>query len=134
MKRMLPILLLITLFAGTSVLTTAMADGHRDSGGRHGDDHDAHSGHWNYGWHDGHLGWLWVVGSALLIYDVTRPAPAPLPPVVMVQTSAPYTTPPTTPARAGYWYFCPSSGSYYPYVQTCPDGWETVPATPPPSN
>jgi hypothetical protein len=133
MKRMLSILLLITLYAGTSVLTIAMADGHSDSNWSHGHDHDAHDGHWNYGWHDGHLGWLWVVGSALLIYDVTRPAPAPQPPVVMVQTTAPYTTPPAVPTQAS-WYFCPSSGSYYPYVQTCPDGWEMVPATPPPSN
>lgn len=133
MKRAIPIFVLIALLASASVPSSAWADNHADSGWGHSDDHGGRGGHWDYGWHDGHLGWLWVVGSALLIYNVTRPAPAPQPPVVIVQTM-PYATPPVAPAQAGYWYFCPSSGSYYPYVQTCPDGWQTVPATPPPSN
>ena len=131
MKRTIPVLMLITLLASASVIPSAWADGHADSGWGHSDDHGGRGGHWNFGWHDGHLGWLWVVGGALLIYNVTRPAPVPQPPRVIVQTT-PYATPPAAPATA-YWYFCPSSGSYYPYVQTCPDGWETVPATPPPS-
>jgi hypothetical protein len=30
------------------------------------------------------------------------------------------------PAPRAYWYFCASAGAYYPYVQTCPEGWVTV--------
>lgn len=31
-----------------------------------------------------------------------------------------------------YWYFCPDSKTYYPYVKECPSGWQAVePVTPP---
>jgi hypothetical protein len=26
-----------------------------------------------------------------------------------------------------YWYYCPSYGSYYPTVQSCPEAWVPVP-------
>ncbi len=29
------------------------------------------------------------------------------------------------------WYYCESPKGYYPYVQSCPSGWQKVPATPP---
>ncbi len=29
------------------------------------------------------------------------------------------------------WYYCQSPKGYYPYVQSCPSGWQKVPATPP---
>jgi hypothetical protein len=39
-----------------------------------------------------------------------------------------------TPAPAsGTWYFCQSANGYYPYVAQCPEGWKSVPATPPPA-
>lgn len=39
----------------------------------------------------------------------------------------------TAPAPAsGTWYFCQSANAYYPYVAQCPEGWKSVPATPPP--
>ena len=25
-----------------------------------------------------------------------------------------------------FWYFCPDTGGYYPYVEDCPEGWELV--------
>ena len=34
---------------------------------------------------------------------------------------------------AGVWYYCDSSKTYYPYAQQCPEGWKTVPASPPPA-
>lgn len=43
---------------------------------------------------------------------------APPQPVVVYQNSAP---PP------GNWFYCRSSGQYYPYTQACPEGWVTVP-------
>ena len=33
---------------------------------------------------------------------------------------------------AGWWYYCESSRTYYPYVKECPSGWQRVPALPPP--
>lgn len=35
---------------------------------------------------------------------------------------------PTSP----YWYYCDDPKGYYPYVTSCADQWEPVPATPPP--
>jgi hypothetical protein len=34
----------------------------------------------------------------------------------------PYAVPPS------YWYYCSSSGAYYPSVSSCPEPWVTVPA------
>jgi Ni/Co efflux regulator RcnB len=39
---------------------------------------------------------------------------------------------PATGGTAGVWYFCPSANAYYPYVNQCPEGWQVVPASPPP--
>ncbi len=36
-----------------------------------------------------------------------------------------YAPPPPPP---GNWYYCRSSGQYYPYTDACPDGWMVVPA------
>jgi len=33
-------------------------------------------------------------------------------------------------AASNVWYYCPSSGGYYPSVQTCSESWVRVPATP----
>jgi len=33
------------------------------------------------------------------------------------------------PYAPSYWYYCPSYGAYYPYVTSCPDAWEPVPAS-----
>jgi hypothetical protein len=58
------------------------------------------------------------------------------PPAVIV------TQPPVAPATSyvapseegvGYWYYCESSKSYYPYVSQCPEAWKKVPAAPPPA-
>jgi hypothetical protein len=34
------------------------------------------------------------------------------------------------PPPPQYWYFCAESNTYYPYVEICPGGWETVVPTP----
>jgi hypothetical protein len=33
------------------------------------------------------------------------------------------------PPPSGYWYYCPSARTYYPYVTSCPDAWIPVPAS-----
>ena len=38
-----------------------------------------------------------------------------------------YPPPPTDP----YWYYCRAASAYYPYVKSCPGGWERyLPGTP----
>jgi hypothetical protein len=46
------------------------------------------------------------------------------PPVYVQQQAAP------APAPESFWYYCPSSKSYYPYVQSCPEAWVKVPPRP----
>jgi len=93
-------------------------------------------GKWHYRRYNGQIGWWWVVGGLSYLYTqpvypypdrylaptvVTRPAPTYSPPAAVV-----------APAVASQsWYYCESSDSYYPYTSTCPEGWQTVPATPP---
>jgi hypothetical protein len=39
----------------------------------------------------------------------------------------------TAPAgeQPGYWYYCEDPKGYYPYVESCPQGWRRVAPTPP---
>jgi hypothetical protein len=37
------------------------------------------------------------------------------------------------PAPEHYWYYCPDSKTYYPYVRECRNAWQRVPARPPTS-
>ena len=41
-----------------------------------------------------------------------------------------YSAPPRPMPPRGYdtWYYCGSSGQYYPYTDACPEGWQAVPA------
>lgn len=40
--------------------------------------------------------------------------------------NAPVTTPPKP-----VWYYCAQADGYFPYVQDCPEGWQSVSAEPP---
>ncbi|HZW11594.1 MAG TPA: hypothetical protein VFF81_00190 [Noviherbaspirillum sp.] len=52
----------------------------------------------------------------------------PSPPVYIEQNAAP----PLNGQQGGnWWYYCPSSRAYYPYVTECPQGWQLVPPQPP---
>jgi hypothetical protein len=33
---------------------------------------------------------------------------------------------PMPPPPSENWYYCDSSGQYYPYVRNCPEGWQAV--------
>ena len=56
-------------------------------------------------------------------------APAYYPQPTYVQPPAPAVQQPVQPAYS--WYFCPGSNGYYPYVSTCPGGWQPVSPVPP---
>lgn len=44
------------------------------------------------------------------------------------QQAAPQAVYSPPPPPSGSWYYCGSSGQYYPYTQACPEGWQAVPA------
>ena len=112
---------------------------------RHFNEHDVHhwaGGHWYHGNHDGRLGWWWVVGAAIdsaLWYSYAAPVypyPDPYAPTTVIVPPQPATMVQQAPqayqpSQTSVWYFCRSSGKYYPYTAACPEGWQTVPATPP---
>ena len=99
-------------------------------------DHDWHvwrGGRWVHGRHDGRLGYWWVVGSVWYFYPApVYPYPNPYEPPPAVIVTPPAATPPPPPP-AQYWYYCEAAKGYYPYVPTCPGGWQAVPAKPPSS-
>ncbi len=116
---------------------TLCASAHAERGDRrqerhwHGDIRQFHdrdfprwrSGRWYHGGHDGRLGWWWIVGPLWYFYPgPIYPYPNPYVPPVIMQA----------PPAARYWYYCASSGQYYPYVAVCPEGWRMVPADPVP--
>lgn len=86
--------------------------------------------------HHNHFG---VFIGAPLFWDPFYPWPyyyRAYPPVVVAPSG------PTTYIEQGgeglgraeaYWYYCPDSKSYYPYVRECPGGWQREVPRPPPN-
>lgn len=56
------------------------------------------------------------------------------PPTVIIRQAPEYYEEDVAPVQPTqrYWYFCRDLNAYYPYVRSCPEGWEKVPAIPPP--
>lgn len=111
------------------VLTPMNADAHRWGGG----------GGWGRGFFYGAalgLAWpgpWWYARPYYYPYPgYYFPYSTPTQSVVVV----PQTTPsvqmstPIAPAPQ-YWYYCESTSTYYPYVQSCDREWRMVPVTPP---
>lgn len=106
---------------------------------RHFDEHDFgiwRGGAWRQASHDGQFGWWWVIGGLWYSYpQPVYPYPDPYaPPVVVTQPAPTVANQPVVVAPAAAsnsWYYCASTQGYYPYTASCPEGWETVPATPP---
>jgi hypothetical protein len=100
------------------------------SDGRFFDDHDWglwKAGRWSHEWHDGRLGWWWVAGGIWYFYPApVYPYPDPYAPPEVVAV-APQPIGSDLP-QANTWYHCSSPDGYYPYVATCPSGWQSVPA------
>ena len=72
-----------------------------------------------------------LIGGALAFAPLFYPPPVyyDAPPAVE------YVEPPpaNSTQQPGYWYYCPDSNQYYPYVQQCPGGWQPVAPQQPPS-
>lgn len=93
-------------------------------------------GRWIHDYHDGRLGWWWVVDGVWYFYpQPIYPYPVYIPePETVVAAPPPAAiapAPPPGPAPAAIWYYCDNPQGYYPYVQSCGSGWRSVPATPP---
>ncbi|MGO9445526.1 MAG: hypothetical protein ACLPXB_12205 [Thiobacillaceae bacterium] len=139
---------LAVLALSTSLAGPAQADYYGHAVHWRGDIHRFHGqdfriwrgGQWRHSFHNGRLGWWWVTGGLWYFYPApVYPYPDPYippvlvsqPPVVVTQSQVDVMPPPPPAAPASQsWYFCDSSQGYYPYVQSCAEGWRPVPATP----
>jgi hypothetical protein len=76
-------------------------------------------------WH-GHVGVY--IGPGPFWWGAPYYYPYYYPPPVVVQPAPAYVQPSYTnmPAAPESWYFCRAANAYYPYVDSCPGGWETV--------
>ena len=83
------------------------------------------TGEWRHLLHNGVFGWWWFLDDDWFFYpDAIYPYPTYISPLLTVQE-----TPETAP-NTPYWYYCANPPGYYPYVEACPVGWQTVPALP----
>jgi hypothetical protein len=104
---------------------------------RHFHQHDFNhwrQGRWYNGYHAGRRGWWWIVGPAWYWYPApVYPYPDPYAPPLAIAPVAPAApAAPVAPAApaTSYWYWCPDSRQYYPYVPDCRSPWQQVPARP----
>ena len=128
-------LLLASAILSTTAFQSASADGWHG----HGDIHHFHDydygywrgGFWSQGFHDGRMGWWWVVGPSWYYYPApVYPYPDPyIPPGVVVE-HAPSAV---VSAAPSYVYFCREPAGYYPYVAQCFRPWQRVLTTSSPS-
>jgi hypothetical protein len=99
-----------------------------------------HGGHGGYHGHGGHVGvgiyvgpgwysWPWAPYYSYYPYYPYAASP----PVVIREPAQEYVQPLPGRDDPDYWYYCPDSKGYYPYVKKCPKGWLKVvpPAGPP---
>jgi hypothetical protein len=94
-------------------------DFHRHDFGHFTPEERAHwrGGHWRHDWHDGRLGWWWILDGDWYSY------PEPV---------YPYRDD-VIPDDMSGWYYCANPLGYYPYVASCAVPWQFVPpAAPPP--
>jgi hypothetical protein len=111
-----------------TLLTGLLGSSWAQAGGRHYSPH-----HHSYHRHSGDWILPAVVGG-LMVYSVTQPRVIYSEPVYVQRAPVVIAPPPTQPLLAQnlppVWYYCQSSQTYYPYVQTCQEGWRVVPASP----
>ena len=117
---------------------TVAADANAFRGGHHG------GGHFRGGHHfRGGVSLGVVIGAPALWYSSPyyyRPFYGPAyyyPPVVVREAPPVYVeqAPAAAPSQGAeaYWYYCPNSQAYYPYVNQCAGPWQRVAPQPPPS-
>ena len=77
-------------------------------------------------------GWgPWYYPPPYYYYPPYQPIIIQRPPQVYIEQYAPAPDAAPAPDQTNYWYFCPASKAYYPYVKACPSGWLKVLPQPP---
>lgn len=117
-----------TLFIAATLALSATTSAHADWGRHHG----------GYGHDRGYRsgpGWvgpaavLAITGLAIGAAVASQRSYAPAPVYSYTPEPVYYNAPPRpAPVNSGTWYYCGSSGQYYPYTNACPEGWQAVPA------
>lgn len=114
------------LFIAATLAMTATTSAQAEWGRHHG-------GHGHHGHRGGH-GWagpaavLAITGLAIGAAVASRHSYAAEPAYTYTPAPAYYSPPPRpAPVDYGTWYYCGSSGQYYPYTNACPEGWQAVP-------
>lgn len=87
-------------------------------------------GAWGPGWRGGYYGPGYGYPYATGYY--APPVVYAAPPVVTFATPQQPMVLASQP-QPPVWYYCETSGEYFPYVQSCASGWQTQPAVPPSS-
>ena len=139
-SKILMVAAALTMIGSLSVAPSAQAypgHGFGNGGGWHG-------GGWHGGgWHGGGRGYyglgLGLAAGALLTYpyysgyysDYYSPTYVDSGSVAVYEDSPSQTQVAPNTSAAPMWYYCDSPKGYYPYVHSCPSGWQKVPATPP---
>ncbi len=96
---------------------------HGGGGGWHGGGGGWHGGYWRGGVWIG-PGWGW--GPWWWDYPYYPYYPYYSEPPVIQQQPQEYIQRAPQQEEQYYWYFCPDSKNYYPYVKQCPKGWLRV--------
>jgi hypothetical protein len=86
---------------------------------------DGHGRGWGRGW----IGPLFI--GTVILYDVAYPYPYYSDTVQFDVTPAQDYLPDASLSTTQYWYYCPDSNAYYPYVSSCASDWQAVPTVPP---
>ncbi len=132
---------IFTILLAASMISPAYADGGRGRSHDYWD--DDHHGGWGYEEHHDSWGWDggWflpaLIGSAIFL-DIarsnntyTQPEPVYVLPEPIYAASVNPPSVAAVPPPPQVWYFCPEANAYYPYVKSCANGWQAVPAMPP---
>jgi hypothetical protein len=119
---------------------------HRSGGSRYSG-HDRDSGHYRgFGYRHGprysYGGSIWIGpgwldpwwGYPYYSYPYYPYPYYAAPPVVTQQQPQIYIEPAPQQEEESYWYYCPKSKGYYPYVKKCPEGWLRVVPSPVPQD
>jgi hypothetical protein len=124
-------------------LVTGLAMGVVSEGALAQHNHGGGHGGWHGGWHgSGHVGvyigapFVWpgyygygpYYGYNPYYYPPVVTAPAA--PTTYIEQSQDQE--PNPDQNSGYWYYCPDSKTYYPYVKQCASSWQQVAPQPPP--
>lgn len=119
--------LLALVLLGLAAVPTVWADRGRHHGPRVGIVVGPYVGPW---WPHRYPSYYFGYGAYPYYYPpvvIERSAP----PVYIEQQQVEPPASGTVPPPINYWYYCPPTQAYYPYVKECPTGWRKVLPTPP---